>query len=302
MSSEGKTLMIAGRIVWTSGDLFKGKVKLDDQTKQPVIDQKNGKPVVEYGFGLAVPKSVLQQVAPGQPGYIWTAMHEEAYAVFPSRQLPPDFAWKYKDGDGTDHMGQPFANRAGHAGHLVFAFTTRIPIKYYKFENNTNILINEGIKCGDYVNVQVMVKAHPAVGRGKAGLYLNPYAAQLIGYGEAIVNVPSGDDVFGKAAPPVPQGASVTPIAPAGMLVPTGQSMPTVMPAMAQPFAAPVPAMPMAQPHYGVLPTVHQPVGNAHPASHVVQPGGFTPPAQPVTGAFPSSQTGGFPPPPPLAR
>ena len=52
-ASEGQNLMVQGRIVWLSGKtIFAGKTRLDDITKQPVIDQKTGQPVIEYGFGL----------------------------------------------------------------------------------------------------------------------------------------------------------------------------------------------------------------------------------------------------------
>jgi hypothetical protein len=236
--------MVQGRAVWVAGDLFQGKIKTVYGTNTPVLDAK-GDPKREYGFGLAVPKSALAKAGPREPGEIWTAMHEEAYTLFPSRQIPPSFAMKYKDGDGVDQNGVPFASREGYAGHIVFACTTSLPIKFFRFENGQNVLVKDGIKCGDYVNVQMQIKAHPAQGAGKAGLYLNPLAVQLIGYGKEIVNAPSGDQIFGAQPPTAPPGASPTPLAPTeGFLVP--QAAP-------QAFAQP-------QPHYGVLPAAHQPM------------------------------------------
>lgn len=287
-TSQGKTVMVQGRIVWTSGDLFRGRQKTDQNTRQPLMNQ-DGTPKIEYGFGLAVPKSALQ---PGQSGAdIWGAIHEEAFAIYPSRQVPPAFAWKYKDGDGIDHNGAPFNQREGYAGHIVFSMTTLIPIKFFRHENGSNILINEGIKCGDYVQVQVQVKAHGAVGQSKPGLYLNPMAVLFLGFGKEIVNTPSGDQIFGTQAPPLPPGASATPIAPTnaplvGTGVPTfsqgGQPPPTVH--YAPPAAAPspvpgygaasVPQQPAVQPHYGVLPQAHQP--------QFQQPAAMPPPAQPM--------------------
>lgn len=280
-TNNGRSVMVQGRIVWVSGDLFKGRPKTDMQTKQVKIDPKTGQPMMEFGFGLAVPKSVLNQMGEGQPGQIWAAMHEEAFTLFPSRQIPPGFAMKYKDGDGIDDKGVPFAQREGYAGHIVLACTTSIPIKFYKWENGQNILINEGIKCGDYVNVQVNVKAHPAVGTAKAGLYMNPLAVQFLGFGKEIINAPSGDQIFGTQAPPMPQGASATPIAPQGMIVPTGA------PVMGQPlggYQQPAPSTPV-QPHWGVLPQSHQPA--AQPAAMPSFPaqntyGQPTPAAQPA--------------------
>ena len=270
-NSAGRTTMVQGRIVWTSGDLFTGKPKLDFNTKQPKLNAA-GEPMMEYGFGLAVPKAVLNQTEAGQPGEIWGAVHQEALSLYPSGQLPPGFAMKFKDGDGIDHNGQPFANRAGHAKHIIFTCTTSIPIKWFKFEGGANIMINEGIKCGDYVNVQLQVKAHGAVGQGKPGLYLNPNAVQFLGHGEAIINAPSGDQIFGAVAPPTM--GSATPIAPQGQaqLVPNAASQTAQVPA---PVAAPVVAAPVA-PHHAVLPPQHQPA-MAQPAA---MPG--IPPMQPA--------------------
>jgi len=304
-TSQGKTVMIQGRIVWTSGDLFKGKQRTDQNTRAPLMNP-DGTPKMEYGFGLAIPKSALQQ---GQSGFdLWAAMHEEAAQIYPSRQYPPAFAWKYKDGDGVDHNGVPFSQREGHAGHLIFSMTTSLPIKYFRHENGSNILINEGIKCGDYVQVQVQVKAHGAVGQGKPGLYLNPMAVLFLGYGKEIVNQPTGDQIFGTQAPMIPPGASATPIAPTNApLVPTGAPQMQPMPGMGygQPAAAPspvpgfgaasVPQQPAVQPHYGVLPQAHQP--------QFQQPGMPAPapvPQQPVYQQPPQAAPQGMPGIPPM--
>ena len=288
-TGQGKQVMVQGRIVWVQGDLFKGRGKTDFNTKQPIIDPKTGTQKMEYGFGLAVPKSVLNQTGPGQPGEVWNAMHEEAFALFPSRQLPPAFAMKWKDGDGIDDLGVSFAQREGYAGHIVLACTTSLPIKWFKNENGQNFLINEGIRCGDYVNVQLSIKAHPAVGTAKGGLYLNPNAVQFLGYGKEIINTPSGDQIFGTAAPAMPQGASATPIAPAGFITPQG--VPNMAPGMG---VVPMPGQAPA-PHYGVLPPQYAPQGAPQ---HVPN---FAPPVgQPQTGMvppYPQQSAGGFAPP-----
>ncbi len=289
--TEGRQVMVQGRVVWTSGKtIFEGKVKLDQHTKQPRINKK-GEPMVEFGCGLAVQKVLMNQCAPGQPGEIWAAIHEEAYKLYPSRQLPPGFAWKYKDGDGVDHNGQPFNQREGHAEHLIFALVTSIPIKFFRFENGQNVMINEGIKCGDYVQAAVTVKAHGAEGQGKAGLYLNPNAIRFLGYGTEIINAPSGDQIFGSAMPAMPPGASATPLAPIGAMPgqppmpgmpgPQGGFAPPPQPAYQQPPAAPAP-------HYAVLPPVHQPPPGGMPIGYpqpgnVQSPAGYPAPAAAAT-------------------
>jgi len=259
--SIGKVVLAQGRIVWVAGDLFQGKIKTVFNTQIPKISPKTGEQMKEYGFGLAVPKSALQQTAPGQPGHIWAAMYEEAWTLYPSRQLPPAFAMKFKDGDtDIDDKGVPYSQREGYAGHMVFACTNSIPIKYFKYENTQNILINQGIKCGDYVNVQITVKAHGPIGTGKPGLYLNPNAVQFLGFGAEIVNMPSGDQLFGTQAPPLPPGASAQPIVPPGMIV--------------------QPPMQQAQPHHAGLPPYFQPPMQQAQPHHAVLPPQFQPPMQ----------------------
>ena len=272
-------LVIQGRLVWTIGSsLFEGKQKRDFNTNMPVMDTE-GKPIVEYGFGLAIPKiDPRTNQNSEQFVKIWQALHQEAFTLFPSGQIPPNFAMKFKDGDGIDDKGQPFSKREGYAGHIVLACTTQIPIKFFKFEGGNNIMVSTGIKCGDYVNVQLNIKAHPARGQAKAGLYLNPSAVQWIQAGKEIINTPSGDQIFGQTMPAY-CGEIVADTAPA-------------MPNIAQP-AAPfngiptqqAPAIPTQQapvnPHYGVLPQ------NMQPSQTYAPPVGVTPQAPmqaPATG------------------
>lgn len=315
--TEGQSVISQGRIVWVMGDLWKGKVKLDDNTKQPVIDQRTGQPTIQYGFGLAVPKNdpSVQQLI--------NAIQTQARALYPSGQFPPDFAWKMKDGDGLDHNGQPFSQRQGYAGCWVFELRTMFPIKFFRFENGANTQVPDGIKCGDYVNVQISVVAHPPKGRGKAGMYLNPMAVQLAGYGEPIVNTPSADSIFGTQAPAIPHGASAMPQTGAFPMqgspsTPFGQPSngypPTGMVAPGAPphaYIPPVPSSTPPSPHYGVLPPTQQnpaqtaPSFGAGPTSANAMPGvpgmgvpGGMMPQQPQNGYPPSTAapTPGYPP------
>ncbi len=230
--SNGQSVIVQGRIVWTSGDLFKGNHQKDDRTKQLKYNQ-DGTPVIQYGFGLAIPK-IDPKTNSWHPEYvkIYQALQAEALTLFPGGQIPQNFAMKFKDGDtDVDPSGTPYKNREGYVGHIVLACTTYIPIKYFRYENGNHILVNEGFKNGDYVNVQVNIKAHPAIGQGKAGLYVNPSAVQFIQAGKEIINTPSGDQIFGMAAP-VYQGEVVAPEVPTmPMGAPMGQP---AMPGMGQ--------------------------------------------------------------------
>lgn len=298
--------MVQGRIVWGSGKtLFEGKPKVDSTTKQPRLG-KDGRQLIEYGFGLAVNKAIITQenMAPGRPAEFYAAMFSEAMSLFPGAQaVPKQFAMKTKDGDiDADDKGIPYSQRTGYAGHIVLACTTTIPIKWFRFDpqTNQNYIVEEGIKVGDYVNVQLQIKAHPAIGQSKAGLYLNPLAVQFVGYGEAIINAPSGDQIFGAGAPQLPPGASAQPVAPTGgfLMAPPQAPQAPQMPATPQ-FAPQAPAQaPVApEPHYGVVPQQFQPpvqqapamppMGNAQPAISPPQAPGFAPPAFPSNGMPP---------------
>lgn len=258
---EGKDVIVQGRIVWVGGDLFAGRKKIDMNTKQ-IRRDKEGNEVQEYCFGLAVPTSELQ-VDADYKGSIWYAMHAAANALYPSGHVPKDFAWKYDDGNGIDHRGQPFASREGYANCLVFKLTTQMPPRFFKWENGANMQVSEGIKCGDYVNVQVRIKGHPARSiQEKAGLYLNPQTIQFVAPGKEIVNAPNADQVFGLAAPTVP----------AGYVPPPQPTMPAALPPPpAQQAYVPPPAAPA--PHYPVLPPNHQPPPGGQPIAPPPPPG-----------------------------
>lgn len=275
--TNGNGVLLQGRLIWILGQsIFEGKQKTDQTTKQVIMDTKTGNPVVEYGFGLAIPK-IDPRTGQNHPEYIkaWQALQAEALTMFPSGQVPPSFAMKYKDGDtAVDEQGRPYRDREGYAGHFVISCTTRIPIKGFVFQGGNNILVTTGINNGDYVNVQLNIKAHPAAGQSKAGLYVNPSAVQLIAKGKEIINTPSGDQLFGMAAPQY-AGQVEAPVhtmpgqdmsqqmgPPGGM--PMNQNPPMQQQQMAQPqqnFQGP-PQQQVQQnfdPNYGVLPPQHQP-------------------------------------------
>lgn len=254
------TVMVEGRIVYVIGDLFKGDLAKMYNTQTPKLNKQNQQ-YNEYGFGLAVPKSAFSRIGQNEPGEIWTTMHNVAYRMFPNRQIPPKFHMKYKDGDnGVLDNGTPVNTKQGYPGHLVFSMKTSIAPKFWAYDaaQKKYVLVNEGIKCGDYVRVQVSIGLNSGT---NAGLYLNPLSVLFVQQGEEIINAPSGEQIFG-ATPQGVQGmpTASTPFGHAG--APQAQA-----PQFNQQQAAPVPgfAPPMqqpqapVQPHYGVLPQIHQP-------------------------------------------
>lgn len=296
MESNGRNLMVQGRIVWISGDLFAGKLQTQFGTQVPKLN-KQGEQTKQYGFGLAVDRNTLFPNGQLAPNTIWTAIHEEAFALYPSRQTPPGFAFKFKDGDrDVDQNGELLSKKDGYPGHMVFACTTNLPIKFFRWDDASkqNVMINEGIHCGDYVQVQLTIKAHGPIEQGKPGIYLNPVAVLFLGHGPRIINTPSGDDIFGKQAPALPAGASATPLAPqpGQMLVaPPPAAYPGQAPYMPPPAAQPAPA-----PHYNVIPQHLQPAPAAAPQMYVPPSNGSSMPlpnsATPAQGAYPPP---GFP-------
>ena len=214
MASEGRNILVQGRILWCTGKTpFQGSPRKGMDNK-PILNQQ-GEPVMQYGFGLAVKKPGPASTPEETKNFMdmWNAIQSEAMALYPSGNVPPGFSFKYKDGDGLDHNGNPFSNREGYKDHLVFALTTSLPLKFFKWDG-AYVQISDGIKCGDYVQVQVSVKGHlPKPGtQGKPGLYLNPNMVCFLGYGKEIVNTPDASSVFGAAPPPMPMGASATPV------------------------------------------------------------------------------------------
>lgn len=212
--SEGKQVLVQGRILWLTGkDVFSGAPR-KNQMGQPIMNA-NGEPAMQYGYGLAVPKPGPASTPDETKNFmdLWNAIQAEAMALYPTGQVPPGFSYKYKDGDSVDHNGKPFSSREGYAGHLVYALTTSLPLKFFKFDG-AYVQVKDGIKCGDYVQVQVNVKGHlPKPGtQGKPGLYLNPNMTLFLGFGKEIVNAPDASSVFGAAPPPMPTGASATPV------------------------------------------------------------------------------------------
>jgi len=257
-NTQQLTCMVQGRIVWVVGNLFAGDLAKVYGSQTPKLN-KQGQQYREYGFGLAVPKSVFtpENMTEGGSASIWAKMHEAAYSIFPNRQIPANFHMKWKDGDtGTNQDGSPLNVKEGYPGHLVFSMKTTIPIKFYKYDEAAAqlFLVNEGIKGGDWVNVQLSVNAHAGT---NAGLYLNPMHVQFVGFGKEIVNAPTGQQIFGKGAPPVPPGASATPFAQPGFISPIGGQMTAPAPGFTPQQAAPA--------HYGVLPPAHQPVPQQPP-------------------------------------
>ena len=251
-----------GRIVW--GNPAKAQPVKDPVTKQPKIG-RDGQQVMQWAFGVAFPKEEFQQT-------IWPAMANEAATGYPNG-VPQNFSWKYNDGDGVDSNGQLFANRTGYAGCFVLTVSNGFAPPIYKFENGAYRQIEaDEIKTGDYVALGLNIKVNiPTERTHTPGLYVNPAAIELVGYGELISNGPDPNSVFGGQQRQLPPGASATPISGSNgvgmpgtgqpMQQPMGQQQPPMQPPMGQ-------QQPPMQPPMGQQqPPMQPPMGQQQPAA-----------------------------------
>ena len=304
--------LATGRIVWGHPGKAQPKKQQDGPNKgQPVLKQ-DGTPVLQYSFGLAIPKYatlVAQGATPEmlQTAFdvaVWPAMDAEIKTGYPNG-VPPRFAYKYQDGDGIDSKGQPFNQREGYAGCYVLAITTEIAPPLYQWDAASGKYLQieaERIKCGDYVRVGLNLKVNVATGTNTPSIYVNPTAVQFVGYGSEIRNGPDAVAIFGQQGQvALPPGASAVPMAgggnvgmpgmpgagaPAGYPAPQGQPMaPAGYPAPAHDFVQNAGMQPQPQ--------MQQPQGQPMAPQGYPQQPGYAPAPQ---GYAPGPQPGMMPP------
>lgn len=279
-----------GRIVW--GNPARAAKKTDQKTKQPIL--RDGKQVEQWAFGLAIPKeSFLRDV--------WPLLQQESATVFPNG-VPPQFSWKFKDGDSIARDGKKYSDREGYAGHYVLNISTEAfaPPIYKNEGGRYRQLEAHEIKTGDFVVAKLMIKANlPTNATHTPGLYVNPVGIELIGYGAEIVSVNANpDEMFGGRTYQLPPGATATPVAPPGAPAAPYNMPPGYPPALTNTYppvpvaAAGMPGGPVPVPY-----TPPAPAGYPPPAHDFVrnagQPPGYATTAIPGT---PPAAPGGYPP------
>lgn len=268
----------AGRIV--GGDPNKFEQAIDYYTKQPKTD-KNGQPVKEHRIDLAIPKAEFMQ-------NVWPYIVQEVAKVYPQyananpEQLEMTrFAWKIINGDSPacpQGSNVPYNTRDGYKGcYIIKVRTSAYCPSTYKFENGAYRKVEaDEVKTGDYVVASVNLSVHT---EKDGGIYWNPNAYELVGYGQAIKGSINADPMklFGGQASAVPAGASATPISSA----PATAQMPMPQQPMAMPMAPAAPAMPQA-PQQAAAPMpapAYDFVNNAQGMPMPQAPQGFTQPA-----------------------
>lgn len=200
-----------GRIVW--GHPRVAAKKRDSDNK---VILKDGKEIDVWAFGLAIPKADFDQ-------YVKPYLEAEARTTFPNG-VPAGFAWKYKDGDGVDRKGKPYADRhEAYRGCYILTVSTEAfaPEVFKREASGFRSMADNEVKCGDFVSVALTVKNNGATGNNTPGIYVNPKALQFVAYGEEIVGGGADPDaLFGNTNYAIPAGASATPIASTGAAAP----------------------------------------------------------------------------------
>lgn len=235
----------AGRLV--QGTPWEGRGK--DQTGKQLTNQ-SGQPIVRYFMALAIPKT--------DPG--WAALEQtiraEGTRGWPQHHNLPTFSWKIVDGDSQvpDAGGKRPCDKEGFAGHWVLKFSSTFAPKC--FDQQCQPLTDpQSIKPGYYIRISGSVAANDS--QQKPGVYVNPLAVQLVGYGQEIVSGPDGS-VFAATPAALPAGASAAPVAPAAAPQTTPPPTPAAPPAPPVPPPAPDFLTPPAPPAAPVVQYSHQ--------------------------------------------
>lgn len=280
MATECRTGV--GRLVWGNPQI--PQKKIDRNTKLPVL--KDGQPVMQYAYGVAYPKAEFQSI-------IWPLMSAEIATIY-SQGVPPNFSYKYKDGDGVDSKGKPYSAREGYAGCFVLNVATEAyqpPLwKWNPATQQYEQVPDGGIKTGDYIAQNLSFQVNkPKDTTHTPSLYVNPRAIELVAYGTPIIAMADPTEMFGPGGQrQLPPGASLTPISGA----PAGVGMPGQMPGGMQPGGM----MPGQQPQVPVTSGIPGQMPGGMPQQ---QPGMGMPGQMPAMGGQPMQPQGmpGYAPP-----
>lgn len=261
-NDQGTTLTLpVGRIVW--GHPTKPRPATDNRN-QPKLG-KDGQQLMETSFGLAIP------VAEFQAG-VWPVMAAEAAKGYPNG-APGNFSWKMTQPHEIDNAGKPYSDRQGYAGHIVLAVSTVLePPAAFKWNGSQwQQMGPDEIRCGDYVQVEINFKVNvPADRTHTPSMYVNPRAIGFVGYGEPIQTGYQANPTaaFGNGPPPLPAGASATPVGGA--------------PAVGMPGATAAPAQTAGMPGAPGNATAGMPTGPAVPAAMTPPPVAPSSPQRPA--------------------
>lgn len=205
-----------GRLVM--GNLYEPRTT--DMEGRPLVFKtgtKQGQPRADFFFAVAIPKGAEVSQPHQHLNWIhttWGAAIYQAGASFLAHAASlPTFAWKVQDGDSTvpNKAGNILSQREGCKGCWVLFFAGTVPPRLCNADGSQQLTEPGAIKPGYYVQV-----CFTAVGNGspqQPGVYLNPHAVALAGYGQEIFfGIDTKGVGFGQGVQ-LPAGASATPLA-----------------------------------------------------------------------------------------
>lgn len=233
-------LFPVGRMV--GGSMYKPNNKTDSFGK-PVLDPQ-GEPVQSYSFGVAIPKTQASWRNETWGAQIYTV----GQVAYPGICDTPSFAWKIVDGDSQvpNKKGKKPCDQEGYAGNWVLWFSQSWAPKLVNQNGSQELTEPNAVIAGYFIQVYGNVKGNAP--SPTPGVYLNPLAVALSGYGAPITTSIDTTSVgFGNA--PAPAGMSATPV---GMMQPppAAAPAPSAVPGPVTPNAAFLqpPAVPAAPP------------------------------------------------------
>lgn len=241
-----------GRMVG-GGSLYK-LFPVTDNKGLPKMD-RSGQPMTKCNFGVAIPKD------PATTHWSQTAWGQKivsvAQAAFPNGEFnSPLFAWKILDGDSTvpNKKGNVPCKNVAYPGNWVIWFSQSWLPKLCNADGSQALTEPDSIVPGYFV--QVLGDVIDNKPSESPGVFMNPRAVALAGYGEKILGTSEVNTVtagFGGALPP---GASAAPVGvmqapvPVGLVVPPPVAAAVMPPIVVPPNTAYMSAPPPPAPRW----------------------------------------------------
>lgn len=205
-----------GRMI--AGSLYKMQPVMDNFGKQKI--GKDGAPMAEFNFGLAIPKG-------SETHWSQTPWGQEILKVgasaYPKEHVTPSFAWKIIDGDSTvpNKKGNLPSNQEGYKGNWIIWFKQGWAPKLVNADGSQQLSEPDSIVPGYYIQVYGSCKSNAP--SPSPGVYQNPIAVALAAYGERIVSIGVDTGSVGFGGGSLPVGASLVPLA--GMSTPVAATL-----------------------------------------------------------------------------
>lgn len=228
-----KILFPVGRMV--GGSLYKSQPRTDNLGKPKLA--ADGSPLTAFNFGVALEKK-------GEAHWSqtpWGAQIKQiGEAAFGEQTKAPSFAWKIVDGDSTipNKKNKRPVDQEGYPGHWVLWYSQGWAPKICNADGSRELTEPDSIVPGYFMQVYAAVTDNGAK-NPSPGVYLNPEAVALAGYGPRIEGQGVDTTSVGFGGGAAPAGMSSTPVGTMSAPSPTNSAPPA-------PGALPKPPTPNA--------------------------------------------------------